>query len=293
VTPFDELIEIDDAARLQEAWGRAPVVVAVRKSAQLRPLIVDAIETLARGAFRPPFIRVVKSDLEAGFGEIDPDSFTVPRIVGGQPYRAADAALVGDFVEQHGCTLVLLGLEVLLSRGGALARTVEEGLGDPVDLNLYLTPRSAKGFPRHFDPQHVLLLQLAGRKTWSLWRPERVIAIGEHFEVSHDAGPPLQTVELLAGEALHIPRGWIHSGSSAEDQSIHLTLGLTPRTLAQKIAEASEALMATDVRLRGDGSGVELEDVLATISDRVASPEAAHPGVQVTPDCTVIWSGRA
>ena len=44
-------------------------------------------------------------------------------------------------------------------------------LGHPVPANAYVTPPSSRGFSAHYDVHDVFVLQLAGRKRWTVYAP--------------------------------------------------------------------------------------------------------------------------
>mmetsp|Transcript_52040 Transcript_52040/g.123913 ORF Transcript_52040/g.123913 Transcript_52040/m.123913 type:complete len:488 (+) Transcript_52040:121-1584(+) len=100
-------------------------------------------------------------------------------------------------------------------------------------MNLYLTPAGAQTVRPHSDDRDVILLQCLGRKKWKVMEP--VIPFPySHEQVGKDT--PLDennlprtvlscTVE--AGDALYMPRGFVHVGESTSDgPSLHLTLAI-------------------------------------------------------------------
>ena len=44
-------------------------------------------------------------------------------------------------------------------------------LGHPVQVNAYLTPPAAQGFAAHYDTHDVFVVQVAGRKHWTIHEP--------------------------------------------------------------------------------------------------------------------------
>ncbi|MGP3933407.1 cupin domain-containing protein [Nonomuraea sp. KM88] len=113
-----------------------------------------------------------------------------------------------------GATLILQGLNRFWAPLGDLCRKLSAEIGHPVFANAYLTPPTARGFGAHHDPYHAWLVQTEGRKEWRLWAPGADPA----------ADPPDLEVTLGKGDVLWIPRGWLHSGSSTEAPSLHITL---------------------------------------------------------------------
>ncbi|MFJ9583925.1 JmjC domain-containing protein [Streptomyces acidicola] len=90
------------------------------------------------------------------------------------------------------------------------------------------------------DP--TLIVQVAGTKTWQLWKPHVPAPMrdwGESFRVWQEdfiprweaAGPDL-TIDLQAGQTLLLPRGWVHNPHALhhDEPSLHLTFAIRERT---------------------------------------------------------------
>lgn len=103
-------------------------------------------------------------------------------------------------------------------------------------FNLYATPPASVAFPPHSDDQDVFILQVSGKKHWSVYEapipaPYRqhqfgkpADKVGVHNEVPPGLNPLIETT-LRTGDLLYIPRGHIHNAScDLEHGSVHLTL---------------------------------------------------------------------
>ncbi|HVW11124.1 MAG TPA: cupin domain-containing protein [Bryobacteraceae bacterium] len=110
----------------------------------------------------------------------------------------------------NGATLILSQADALVPSLTETCRKLTRELGFPAQTNVYITPRNSTGFSKHSDDHDVLILQIAGRKTWRVYVPDPV------------------EIELHSGDLLYIPRGMYHDARSCEDDSIHITLGLRP-----------------------------------------------------------------
>ena len=114
-------------------------------------------------------------------------------------------------------TLYADGATLIVNRGDALlpaladvCRTLTRELGFPTQTNIYITPCNAAGFTKHSDDHDVLILQIAGSKSWRVYTPGEL------------------EIELHSGDLLYIPRGMFHDARSCDEDSIHVTLGLRP-----------------------------------------------------------------
>ena len=143
-------------------------------------------------------------------------------------------------------------------------------LGHPVQANSYVTPPSSRGFSAHYDVHDVFVLQLAGRKHWTIHAPCSPTRCATSRGGS---GPPrspprrrssrvIDTV-LEPGDALYLPRGWLHAATALGEVSAHLTVGIHVVTRFA-LVEALAALVADDPALRATlPLGIDVADPAA------------------------------
>lgn len=93
----------------------------------------------------------------------------------------------------------------------------------------HLTPPGERAFPVHYDYGSTLAVQVSGEKTWFVSPP--VVASGDELkqepkkEISQIIPPKFATLE--AGDALFVPRGWLHAAiASGEEESLHVNFGV-------------------------------------------------------------------
>ncbi|MBD0293306.1 MAG: cupin-like domain-containing protein [Jiangellaceae bacterium] len=228
-------VHVEPADFARDHWGRSPLLSRARDFAATGRLpgyadllsLDDVDELLSQRGLRTPFLRIAQD------GELLPGAqFTGP---GGAGAEVADQVLDEKVLDLYaaGATLVLQGLHrlwpPLISFAGALAGE----LSVPVAVNAYLTPAGSRGFASHYDTHDVFVLQVAGQKRWRIHEPvfpdplERQPSGAAATEVGAavEATPALDVV-LESGDALYLPRGWIHAAEALGEQSLHLTLGL-------------------------------------------------------------------
>ena len=129
-----------------------------------------------------------------------------------------------------GATLIINHIDDLVREIAVLADDIGDRLGARTAVNLYASCRSDHGFDPHWDHHDVLVLQLAGRKTWSIYKPTRPDPLrGDPF-VAPDEGGLDREVLLKDGDVLYLPRGWIHAPVPAGEASLHLTVAITRPT---------------------------------------------------------------
>jgi len=231
-------------------WGRGPVHSPAARFAETgQPagftdlFSVEAADELLGGrGLRTPFLRVAKD------GKVLPAS----RFAGG---GGAGAEIADQVLDERvlglfagGATLVFQGLHRLWPPLVDFAGRLAGELAAPVQANAYLTPPGSQGFATHYDTHDVFVLQVEGRKSWRVHEPVLVDPLerqpwgGRADEVAATAqGPPALEVELAPGDALYLPRGWLHAATALGERSLHLTLGVRALTRYALV----EALLAT------------------------------------------------
>ena len=187
----------------------------------------DVDELLSRRGLRTPFLRVAQDGTVLAARE-----FTGSGGAGAEiPDQVLDEKVLSRYAE--GATVVLQGLHRLWPPLIDFAGALSTELAAPVGVNAYATPAGNRGFATHYDTHDVFVLQVAGRKQWRIYEPilpdplERHAAGERAVEVAATTdSPAVLDVVLAAGDALYLPRGWLHSAVALGEPSLHLTLGV-------------------------------------------------------------------
>ena len=89
-------------------------------------------------------------------------------------------------------------------------------------MNAYVTPPSSQGFAPHYDTHDVFVLQISGEKHWLIHAPVHPDPLSTQPWTEHRAAvaraataSPSSTRCCAPGDALYLPRGWIHSATAA------------------------------------------------------------------------------
>jgi len=252
-------------------WNTAPLLVrAGERVAQGGRADFDDLfsaaavdELLGPRALRTPFFTLVKD----GVG-LPRSTFTRRAVAGNQqlsdlPDSDGIARAFAD-----GATIVLQALHRTHPPLADFCRDLAAELGHQCQVNVYVTPPGAQGFKPHHDTHDVLVLQVAGRKHWTIHPP--VVELPLKSQPTTQLGPdpvagraPVIDTVLEPGDALYLPRGWLHSARTADDRSVHLTVGLLATTWADVLGDAVASAGHDDVALRhalplpGDALDVE------------------------------------
>ena len=213
-----------------EHWGRAPLLSqagALPKAFEDLLTLGDVDELLSRRGLRTPFLRVAKNG-----SVLSSTQFTAPGGVGAEiGDQVCDDKVARLF--DDGATLVLQGLHRLWPPLIDFAAQLGVDLGHPVQVNAYITPASSQGFSAHYDVHDVFVLQVAGEKRWLVHEPVHRDPLRDQPWDRHSravesrAGEdPLIDEVLRPGDALYLPRGYLHSARALGGVSAHLTVGV-------------------------------------------------------------------
>lgn len=247
-------------------WGRIPLLsreADLPNPAGFTDLfsLADADELLSRRGLRTPFLRVLQE------GALVPATRYTGS--GGAGAEIADQALDEQVLAQYasGATVVLQSLHRLWPPTIDFAWELGTILRQPVQVNAYVIPRGSRGFEMHYDTHDVFVLQVAGRKRWRVHEPvlpdplKRQLWDGQADEVAAvPDGPAVLDVLLSPGDALYLPRGWLHDTEIEESDSLHLSVGIRALTRYALVDELL-VLAAEDQRLRSSlPFGVDLTE---------------------------------
>ncbi|GAB7190528.1 hypothetical protein NUM3379_12340 [Kineococcus sp. NUM-3379] len=242
------------AAGFAGHWNSTPLLVraADRGATGFADLLApgDVDELLGPRGLRTPFLKLVE------------DGSTLPRERWTRSARAGDQNLTDladpdGIARAHaaGATIVLQALHRVWPPLAGFCRDLAAELGHQVQANAYVTPPGAQGFAPHHDTHDVIVLQVDGRKRWTIHPPAVELPLKSQPSSQLGADPaagraPVLDTELGPGDALYLPRGWLHSARTTDERSIHLTVGLLATTWADVLGDVLAGAGTGDVALR-------------------------------------------
>jgi hypothetical protein len=239
---------------------------------------VDSI--VAERGLRSPFFRLVKD---------------AKPVTGVTRTAVAGSRTITDLVDANavtrrhgeGATLVLQSLHRLWPPVVRFCGELAAELGHPTQCNAYITPGgNAQGFAYHHDTHDVFVLQIAGRKRWQVHTPVVTLPTSRQSRAGSELVPegqrPLIDTELQPGDALYLPRGYVHAAQTTDSASVHLTIGVLAITWYDVLRDVT-TLAADDVSFRHALPLQPLEalgedpDQLAAVLQQAAAWLAALP----------------
>ncbi|MFG1602807.1 JmjC domain-containing protein [Actinoplanes sp. NPDC049265] len=143
----------------------------------------------------------------------------------------------------------------------AMCAAIQSETGYGCYVTGFVTPGGAQGLDYHWDQNMGIIYQMAGRKTWQIWKPvveephrdhhaSNTHPLADLVDRLKAAGPDME-FDLGPGQVLVLPRGWVHNphAHGQQEQSVHLTFVVRERTgywIGEKLASA--AIESTDLR---------------------------------------------
>src|SRR5581483_8017293 len=156
---------------------------------------------------------------------LDPSQYLTPAMFG---VPRVDAGRLVLSLAQ-GASLILDDVQEMAPQVRDLMGAFQDALQTDAFANLYAGWHNNNAFSRHWDPQEAVVLQLAGRKRWRVYRPTRPNPL-QHDDVPPPTAAPAWEGTINDGDVLYIPRGWWHDAFPLGEPSLHLTVSLTPPT---------------------------------------------------------------
>ena len=196
---------------------------------------------LRRNTFQPGAqIRLVRDKVTRSLDDI------VQLRPGGYPdghIRVKPAPLAAAL--DDGFTVVLDGIDLRDPISTTLAGLFERAFGCVVNINAYLSSSVDPSFGAHWDDQEVVILQLIGRKDWTIEQPA---GLSMH-KVAHGEATSGQVAwhgRVRAGDAMYIPRGWGHTVNGIGELTYHYTITI-PRVNGLQLLESVLGQLAMSV----------------------------------------------
>jgi ribosomal protein L16 Arg81 hydroxylase len=221
---------------LSEYWEQKPLVVHRNESHYYGDLLTVA--DFDRNIASQPYVKAAEATTKSN-KRMDTDST-----------KGLETLLAEMW---SGKTLVLDQLQQREPKLDRLCRVLQRELGYFWQTNCYLTPPKGIGFTPHWDNHDVFILQVFGSKHWKVENERRrlpgrtdFMADEEGRFVKDDAA----SFTLKQGDLIYIPRGVVHAAECGADPSLHVTLGVNPRTWEDLLNATISDLVKQDKSLQ-------------------------------------------
>jgi hypothetical protein len=146
-----------------------------------------------------------------------------------------------------GATLVLDAVDELHAPLEELAAGLELFFRERIQINSYAGWHTSRGFDLHWDDHDVFILQVTGRKRWSIYGETRKHPLAGETNNPKPTGDAIWEATLEDGDFLYIPRGWWHVAHPLDEPTLHLTVGIHKRTGIDLLTWLAEQLRASEI----------------------------------------------
>jgi hypothetical protein len=187
------------------------------------------LDVVMRRSLAPPQFRCFHNG-----EELHPDAYLTQVVTRrGQTLPAANMDRLGQYL-RAGCTVVLDAMDSFDPTMEIACRALQWWSHELVQVNTYLTTNDAKGFKLHWDDHDVVIVQIAGEKSWEVRGQSRPVPM--YIDAAPNQTPPEGTVWsgiMRTGDVMHIPRGYWHQATRSDrgdGYSLHITFGFQKRT---------------------------------------------------------------
>lgn len=153
---------------------------------------------------------------------------------------------------RDGATMVLDFIESFSPSVASVCAALQVWFGGPATCNLYCSWEERQGFRAHFDTTDVVVLQIAGRKTWRVYtgRFENPVDLPGYETTGfpqdrheQNKGDLLAALDMTPGDLLYLPRGQYHEALAAGGGSLHLTFDIGQATGHDLLANLQDRIM--------------------------------------------------
>lgn len=171
----------------------------------------------------------------------------------------------------RGAALVLEGLDIVVPEINAFCAAIDESRANILsNAVVFFSQRGAEAYRGHRDSDDVLVMHLAGQKTWRLHerQPPRRVDLGEL--TPEKMGPLRGEVTLNPGDALFLRAGTPHQVETKSPFSMHISFDLADRNL---YPETALELLLEQYNRASASSYTPSEAVVAKLVEHASSSE--------------------
>ncbi|MCZ6579580.1 MAG: hypothetical protein O6932_11120 [Gammaproteobacteria bacterium] len=139
-----------------------------------------------------------------------------------------------DLINQElakGGAIVLEGLDILDPGINAFCARLDEGMPCGIaNCVSFFSQMHNEAYEGHADSDDVLVVQLEGKKIWSLYEPQQRRYFGNENLSDAQLGPVKYEVNMRPGDALYVRAGVPHQCTTPGKYSLHMSFDLLDRT---------------------------------------------------------------
>lgn len=141
-----------------------------------------------------------------------------------------DKEVINNELNQ-GAAVVLEGIDILDSRVNDFVARLDDSLPCVLsNAEVFFSQQDNEAYPGHCDADDVLVVQLAGKKTWQLFQPQQRRYASIQNLTEQQLGPVMQELLMRPGDALYLRAGVPHRCVTSAPHSLHMSFDLVDNT---------------------------------------------------------------
>ena len=187
--------------------------------------VSDLQRLLGNPLLRPEWVHV---KLDGSRVKLEESCFY--KTVQGRKLDFMDKELLNNEISK-GAAVVLEGIDILDARVNEFVACLDDSLPCVMcNAEVFFSQQDNEAYEGHCDADDVLVIQLAGRKTWHLFQPQqRRYAEIQNLD-DQQLGPVMQEINMRPGDALYVRAGVPHRCVTSGNFSLHMSFDLVDNT---------------------------------------------------------------
>ena len=185
----------------------------------------DLQQHLNNPLLRPEWVHV-----KAGGRRVELEKSCFYKTVQGRKLEFMDKALLNDEIGK-GAAVVLEGIDILDAEVNRFVARLDESLPCVMANSVvFFSQQDNEAYEGHCDADDVLVVQLGGRKTWQLFKPQQRRYADIQNQDDARLGPVLYEIDMRPGDALYVRAGVPHRCITTAPFSLHMAFDLVDNT---------------------------------------------------------------
>ena len=137
-----------------------------------------------------------------------------------------DKDLINNEINK-GAAVVLEGIDILEPGINEFVSRLDDSLPCVLsNAEVFFSQQDNEAYEAHCDADDVLVIHLAGKKTWHLYAPQQRRYADIMNLSEQQLGPEMQTIEMRPGDALYLRAGVPHRVETSAPHSLHMSFDL-------------------------------------------------------------------
>jgi len=177
-----------------------------------------------------PLLRPEWAHVKLGGRRVELEKSCFYKTVQGRKLEFMDKRLLNNEISK-GAAVVLEGLDILDAGINDFVGRLDQALPCVMATSaVFFSQQGNEAYDGHCDADDVLAVQLAGRKTWQLFKPQQRRYHGIADQNDQQLGPVTHEITMRPGDALYVRAGVPHRCLTSAPYSLHMSFDLVDST---------------------------------------------------------------